>query len=289
MAAPDRGSWLLIGCGYVGRRVLALLGASGAQVVVVTRDPARAAAFTAVGATRACVGEYADAAFLEASCASLPAPLRVLCLLPPSACADERGELQPLQRLVAALGAMAPTRAILTSSTGVYGEQGGGIVAAETPCRPQSPREQRLAGIERCWLGAGPAHQVLRYAGLYGPGRVIGLAGLRHGAPVAGGPDGWLNLLHVDDAAALLIRMALADAAAVELGADGTPVTRRTYYRALAALAGAPAPVFDGGAATRGGGARRCVPASTCERLAWRPMYRDFRAGLVRCNEVFEG
>lgn len=287
MVAPTEGSWLLIGCGYVGQRVLTLLGAAGAQVRVITRDPARAAALTAAGATRVCVGDYADAAFLQACCAALPPPLRVLCLLPPSACADERGELQPLQGMVATLGAVAPARAILTSSTGVYGEQGGGIVAAETPCRPQSPREQRLAAIERSWLAAGNAHQVLRYAGLYGPGRVIGLAGLRQGAAVAGDPDGWLNLLHVDDAAALLVRMALEDAATIELGADGTPVTRRTYYRALAALAGAPAPVFDAGAATRGGGARRCVPASTCERLAWRPMYRDFRAGLVRCNEVF--
>ena len=223
---------------------------------------------------------------MRAFCARLPPPLRVLCLLPPGACQDASGTLAPLRRFVSALDELAPVRAVLTSSTGVYGEQGGAVVAAETPCQVHSARERRLFDIEQVWLD-GAQHGVVRFAGLYGPGRVIGLTGLRGGRAVPGDPDGWLNLLHVDDAATLLLRATSANAAAIELGADGHPVTRRTYYAALAALANLPSPVFDGQAASRGGGARRCDPASTRARLAWQPMYRDFRAGLAALDEVF--
>jgi len=274
-----RGSWLIVGCGYLGSRVLAALVAARATVAVITRDAARAAGLERRQGVRGVVGAYADEALLERCCATLPAPLRVLCLLPPSACADGEDTLAPYARFCAALDRLRPARALLSSSTGVYGAQPGARVTAETPCRPQSARERRLQEIESLWRAED--RHVLRCAGLYGPGRVVGLAGLAAGQAVPGDPDGWLNLLHVNDAAALLLTMALGNPAAIELGADGRPVTRRVYYATLAAWAGMPPPRYDGAPSARGGGARRCDPASTCARLDWRPMYGDFRAGLA--------
>jgi hypothetical protein len=78
--------------------------------------------------------------------------------------------------------------------------------------------------------------------------------------------------------------MALEAPAAIELGADGRPVTRRVYYATLAAWAGVPRPRFDRTHPARGGGARRCDPGSTCARLDWRPMFGDFKAGLAACE-----
>lgn len=278
------GSWLVVGCGYVGARVLARLRAQGATLAIVTRDASRAASFERLYAARGLVGDYADGPALAAFVAGLPRPLRVLCLLPPSACVDTQGDLAPLRRFDAALRQIAPACAVLSSSTGVYGDQAGGVVRAETACRPQTVRELRLCAIEELWLAATNRH-VLRCAGLYGPGRLIGLDGLRRHVPVAGDPDGWLNLLHVEDAASLLLRVAAGGAEPIELGADGSPVTRRVYYSSLAAFAGVPPPVFDGGATTRGGASRRCDPSTTCQRLAWRAMFRDFRAGLAGSAE----
>lgn len=277
-----QGSWLIVGCGYLGTRVLARLAAARATTAIVTRDATRAAHCERVYGAHSHVGAYADETLLRRCRATLPAPLRVLCLLPPSACVDAQGTLAPFARFRALLDEIRPARALLSSSTGVYGEQGGGRVTAETPCRPASVREHRLREIEDLWL-AGEGRHVLRCAGLYGPGRVVGLAGLLERRPVPGRPDGWLNLLHVDDAAALLLDMALGAPARVELGADGHPVTRRDYYSTLAAWAGVPPPRFDDALAARGGGARRCDPATTCARLRWRPMFTDFRAGLARC------
>jgi nucleoside-diphosphate-sugar epimerase len=280
MSRAGLGTLLVFGCGYVGARVAARAAATGAGLAVVTRDPARAAGLRAQLAADALVGDFHDTARVLAFCRGLPAPLRVLCLLPPGACADSADSLAPLERLVEALRALGPLSATLSSSTGVYGEAGSRIVSAESTCLPSTPRERRLHAVEQCWLTL-PGARVVRLAGLYGPGRVIGLQGLRAGTPVPGEPDGWLNLLHVDDAARLLLRVAEGGGARIELGADGTPVTRRAYYHGVAALAGVAPPRFSGEAGARGGGSRRCDPSSTWARLDWRPMYRDFRAGLA--------
>lgn len=280
MSEAGAGTYLILGCGYVGSRVLARARTAGARVAVVTRDAARAAALGARLDAEVLVGDYHDSARLLAFCRALPGPLRVICLLPPGACADAADTLAPLARLTAALQVLEPLSATLSSSTGVYGEQGSRVVSAESVLLPVTKREVRLREIEQCWLAA-PGARVLRLAGLYGPGRVVGLQGVRAGVPVNGAPDGWLNLVHVDDAASLLLRMASGRGESIELGADGTPVTRRNYYRTLAALAGVAPPRFSGEPAARGGGYRRCDPSSTWARLDWRPMYRDFRAGLA--------
>lgn len=279
MRPAAHGSWLIVGCGDLGTRVLARLAAAQATTAVLTRDERGAAHFERAYGARSLIGAYADEALLERCAAILPAPLRVLCLLPPLACVDGQDRLAPFARFCALLDEMRPARALLSSSTGVYGERGGARVTAETPCRPATARERRLCEIEDLWL-ASEGRQVLRCAGLYGPGSVIGLAGLLTHKPVAGDPDGWLNLLHVEDAAALLLAMALGTPARIELGADGHPVTRRDYYAMLAAWAGVPPPCFDRALAPRGG-ARRCDPATTYARLAWRPIFSDFRAGLA--------
>ncbi len=277
-ASPD--TFLILGCGYVGARVVARARATGARLAVVTRDAARASALRARLGTEVMVGDYHDGSRLLAFCRALPGPLRVICLLPPGACADAADTLAPLARLTDALRALEPLSATLSSSTGVYGEQGSRVVSAESTCLPVTKREVRLREIEQCWLAV-PGARVLRLAGLYGPGRVVGLQGVRAGAAVSGAPDGWLNLVHVDDAASLLLRVASGQGAAIELGADGAPVTRRSYYRTLAALAGVAPPRYTGEPGARGGGYRRCDPSSTWARLDWRPMYRDFRAGLA--------
>ncbi len=61
------------------------------------------------------------------------------------------------------------------STTGVYGDHGGGWVDEETPLTPSGPRGERRLAAERAWLGlldrfGTPVH-LFRLAGIYGPGR----------------------------------------------------------------------------------------------------------------------
>lgn len=61
------------------------------------------------------------------------------------------------------------------STTGVYGDYGGGWVDEESELRATSDRGQRRIAAERAWLEWGRAHgvavHVFRLAGIYGPGR----------------------------------------------------------------------------------------------------------------------
>jgi nucleoside-diphosphate-sugar epimerase len=125
----------------------------------------------------------------------------------------------------------------------------------------------------------------VRLAGLYGPGRIVGMTTLLHGQGVGGDPEDLLNLIHVEDAAALLQAVAAADSSAsIELGADGVPLRRRDYYEHLAMRLGVPCRFGRGedtvGFARRRSGSRACCIDPTCARTGWRPRHRDARLAL---------
>lgn len=182
-------------------------------------------------------------------------------------------------------------RVIYISSTSVYGQSDGSWIDEASDCEPATESGQICLEAEdglrrRIESGRLPADTtILRLAGLYGPGRLVGrLDQLRAGASVAGSPDAWLNLIHVDDAARCVV--ACADgcsARSLYLVSDDEPVQRRDFYAELARRAGAPEPTFDP-ASTAGqrvsGFGKRCRNALMHRDLVSQLTYPDFRAGL---------
>jgi nucleoside-diphosphate-sugar epimerase len=184
-------------------------------------------------------------------------------------------------RLLQAMSTWPIRRALLVSSTAVYGRGGAAVVSAETPVDPDDKRGCRIVDIETRWLAGGEQFFVCRLAGLYGPERIIGEAQLRSGDALPGSPERWLNLIHVDDAARLLVACNLSPGARnVELGSDGYPVQRARYYDFLARTLGLATPVeFDYDDSQRTA-SRRCDPSSTMTRVGWRPRYAGYPDGL---------
>ncbi len=268
---------LIIGCGYLGAVLAAQLHSEGGEVWVTARAANRLADLEARFKTR---GVEFD---LNTSAAPLPnlelaadAILDVYCLLTPSALATP----ETRKRLLAFMARLPCRRAILTSSTGIYGVRDGSAVSAESAVEPASERSHRLLAIEEAWLHA-PLRFVVRLAGLYGAGRVIGAQALRAGALIPGHPGAFLNLIHCADAASLLRAcMAAPRMARIEIGSDGTPTTRERYYQYTAARLGARTPVFEGAASTPDLG-KVVDPRSTMARVAWRPNFPSFREGLA--------
>lgn len=271
---------LLIGAGFLGLHLSSKLEARGIAPVVTTRSPARARLLADAHRLEALTLDLADAGATRHLLARWQGQmLDVYCLVPPGACGDPTNTASGLRSLTSALAMLRVRRAVLTSSIGVYGDAGGGWVAAETKAAPRTARELRLQAIESAWL-AHPGHHVLRLAGLYGPGRIIGRQALERGETIAGDPTQYLNLIHAEDAADLLIAcMDHAGTARIELGSDGAPAPRHAYYTHLAGLLGAAPPRFSG-TGGRSEGSRRCDPATTQRRLAWQPRHADYRAGL---------
>jgi nucleoside-diphosphate-sugar epimerase len=59
------------------------------------------------------------------------------------------------------------------STTGVYGDRGGGWVDESTPPKPGADRSRRRVAAEQAWIAAAAARplDLIRLAGIYGPGR----------------------------------------------------------------------------------------------------------------------
>ena len=131
---------------------------------------------------------------------------------------------------------------------------------------------------------------VLRLAGLYGRGRLPHLTGLYGGEPLAIPADDVVNLIHVEDAAGVVLAAErLAQPPRTYVVSDGHPIERRTYLSRLAEVAGLPTPRFcqpaedDRGVAPprRRGGNKRVNNARMLAELGIRLAYRSYREGLA--------
>ena len=281
--APRPQTRLVVGCGYLGRRVAARWRAAGHRVVCLTRSGSAAAGFAANGWEPA-VGDVTD----PVSLAALPAADVVL-----HAVGFDRGGDHD-RRAVAAGGAAnvldspagGASRYIYISTTGVYGQTGGEIVNEESETKPDSDGGRANLAAERRvaahFAGVKHAAVVLRPSGIYGPGRVMRTAAqVRAGEPVRGNPDAWLNLVHVADLADAVARAADApELAGLYLVSDDRPLTRRDYYSLLAEELNGPPPAFTGEGGRVDGLGKRCDNALIKSHLGWRPRFPDAAAGL---------
>jgi len=287
---------LIIGCGYLGRHLAARLIARGATVYGTTRSQAHAAQLAALGVRPLLLEVTQPVTYASLAPALEADPLDVYVMIPPGRLNGDPSTrnivLGGTGHLLQTLKHASVRRAVMVSSSAVYGQTGGECVDADTPPAPNNPRAELLLAGERLWLDAGDAYRVLRLAGLYGPGRIIGEKALRDRAPLVGNPDALLNLIHVEDAVDLLQAVMTSEAAAhVELGCDGRPVKRLAYYLDLADRLGVPAPaVMDPQTAAAQFGmhpdrlmrtANKMLDNSvTRRRTGWSPTHADYRQGL---------
>ncbi len=235
---------VIFGCGYLGQRVAALWRDSGREVIAVTRTAERAAEFRQAGL----IPFVADIQRPE-TLADLPVADRVLWSVGFDRMPGQSQEQVFVNGLRNVLGQTQNRcrRFLYVSSTSVYGQNDGSWVDETSPCEPVQP------GGVNCLAGEGlvadaPGESVIfRLAGIYGPGRLLSrVADLQAGTPLPGDPAAWLNLIHVDDAARVVVDIAEhPTASGIVLVADDRPVERGEYYAQLAALVGAPPPRFD--------------------------------------------
>lgn len=298
-ASPDLApAALIVGCGYLGMHLAARLRQRDRTVFGTTRSETRARQLAGIG-VRPMIVHVTQPLTLAALRPALEAEaLDVYYMVPPGR--PDRSP-NPRQTVVGGTAHVLKAlrnshanvrRAILVSSTAVYGQTAGQRINADTPPEPPGQRGRILLEGEAHWLGTSPAYHVLRLAGIYGPTRIIGEKALHDGAPLIGNPDALLNLIHVEDAAELLLAMMTASAPGrIELGCDGNPVPRLEYYTHLAHRLGVPPPeiVDDEQAAKQFGlnldrlrrsSSKALDNIATCQRTGWTPRYPTFRQGL---------
>jgi nucleoside-diphosphate-sugar epimerase len=306
MATPTH---IIFGCGYLGRRVARLWRDDRGTVIAVTRSASRAAEFASEG-MGAGIADVTDPNSLTSELGTLG---RLTRFVGPSAASVlyavgfDRTDGSDIHAVYAdglkhVLASLPPTvkRVVYISTTGVYGPAGGEWVDEQTPPDPQRDGGRASLAAEQI-LAAHPLGKhsvILRLAGLYGPGRVPHLDKLRAGEPLPVPHDGWLNLIHVDDAARIVVAAdawlatqetvdsASAAGPHIFCVADGSPVRRDDYYREAARVLGAPPPRFvppppDSPAAARASANRRINNDKMRQTFAVELDYRSYREGLA--------
>jgi nucleoside-diphosphate-sugar epimerase len=277
---------LIFGCGYLGHRVADRWRAAGETVYVVTRSTARADVLRAQGL----MPIVADVV-LPQTLVGLPAADTVLYAVGYDRAAGESIRQVYVDGLANVLAALPPEtgRFVYISSTGVYGQTDGERVDETSECRPVREGGRACLEAERL-LSAHPLFAlavVLRLAGLYGPGRIPSRQQLMAGQPLAVPADGCMNLIHVDDAASVVLAAERrAPLPRLYVVSDGQPVERRIYYEELARLLGAAAPCFVNAppgseALARSATDKRIDNARMRGELAVQLAYPSYREGLA--------
>jgi nucleoside-diphosphate-sugar epimerase len=272
-------SKLVIGCGYLGLRVARRFREAGEEVFVTSRKPERLVEFAALGLRPVLYDVLQPGPLPQADAV-------VYCVGFDRAAGAtmRRVYVEGLDGVLERLPGGPAPRFVHVSSTSVYGQPDGSVVDESAETEPPDESGQVVLEAERVLRQRRPEAIVLRFAGIYGPGRLMRAASLRAGEPIAADPEKWLNLIHVEDGASVVVAAAArARAGETYNVSDGRPVRRRDFYALLAELLGASAPRFvpPGEPAPRHELSDRRVSNSRLrEALSVQFRYPDYESGM---------
>jgi nucleoside-diphosphate-sugar epimerase len=288
---PDN-SILIVGCGYIGRRVAALMQAECYRVAGCVRSRESAAALGHAG--------------IEAVTVDLDQPITstawahgfggVFYFAPPP---SQGGRDPRMQAFLMALGVgELPQRIVYISTSAVYGDCQGAWITESQPTNPTTARGRRRQDAEQQLMDWCVQHRsewtILRVPGIYGPGK-LPLARLRKGTPVLREQDSpFTNRIHADDLAAVCVAaMQSATANTIYNVSDGHPSNMTDYFFRVADAAGLARPravsrseaseVLSAGMLSFMNDSRRMCNSKMLDELAVNLQYPDLDAGLASC------
>ena len=277
MSAKVRGACLIAGCGDSGIRIANLLVAQGQKVYGLRRSPNVLPANIIP-----IVADLTDPATLH----SLPADIETLVYLPtpPQRTRDAYRQIfrDGLEHLLRALpqAATALRRIVFISSSAVYGEHHGAWIDEEAECRPLAFNGEILLNTEQ-WLLQNFANAcVLRFAGIYGPGRIRLIEDIRaQKMRVHAGAARYTNRIHVDDAAAAVVHvLGLQQAYSIYNVVDDLPAADGEVYDWLADKLDVARPAREDKSSNDTLGNKR-VSNQRLRTSGFAPRYADYRAG----------
>lgn len=181
----------ILGAGYLGLYTASLLKDKGHIVTATTTDELKLDRMKD-SCTHAVLCDYRDAAlYLRGS------DVVVVTIAPENRidylrCAEKMVEFCKDGERIKQL--------IYTSTTGVYGDRGGGVVDEESKIVPASEKERIFFETEKTYQTLEPEKivTILRLGGIYGPGREL------RPYPFLSG-EKYCNLVHLDDAARAIV------------------------------------------------------------------------------------
>ena len=270
-------NFLIMGCGFTGRRVAAGLAAEGHAVWATSRYPER----LALPGVRCLRLDLDDSASLVCTGNAVAEGIRVLLSVP--LIADKAGGWHdPTPRLLDALG-RKPERLVYLSTTGVYGAQVQ-VNELSLPA-PRGPREQLRVEAERA-VQSGPwTSMILRPAAIYGPGRGVHQSMRRGTFRLPGDGTRFISRIHVEDLAALSSAALLSEQTGAWPVADEEPCSSLEICRFVSGVTGVPMPepAPPGSVSETLRNNRQVDGRAVLHLLGVRLRYASYRTGIPAC------
>lgn len=277
---------LIVGCGYIGRRVAARLLALSCVASGLVRSDDGAAALRRAGL-----------GVLQADLDGALPPIsagEIYYFAPPP---GEGEQDTRMRRFLAALD-VSPLKIVYISTSAVYGDCKGAWIDETQPLRPTTGRGFRRLDAEQQMVAWADAHHspwvILRVPGIYGPDK-LPLARLRKGLPVLCEDESpYTNRIHGDDLAAICVAaMQSEHHHTVYNVSDGHPGNMTDYFFRVADAAGLPRPpvvsraqadaVLSAGMRSFLQDSRRMKNDRLLRELGIELQYPDLDAGLKSC------
>lgn len=270
---------LIIGCGDIGRRLAQQLSPERYRITGLRRHPPEDLPHLQY---RAC--NVTQTGQLDAILDSENVDIIVISMTPAerSDSGYEQAYVQTCRNLVAGLKRhqRQPRLVIFVSSTAVYGQSDGSWVDEQSPTEPDSFSGKRLLEAEQIIQHSGFVCCILRFSGIYGPGRNRLIEQVKQGR--ASASPHYTNRIHADDCAGVLAHLIelqrIQDLEPVYLATDSLPAPMVEVVSWIAGQLGVEDFLSPDAVNERGNKriANRCLQES-----GYRLCYPDFRSGYA--------
>lgn len=265
---------LLVGCGDLGTDIGQRLAARGHDVLAIRRR-AELVPSPLHGLSADLTREVPALPQLDLSYLAIALTAR-----PRTEEAYRETYVDGMRRALDALAAagQVPRRAVLVSSTSVFGDVPAEVLADETtPPHEADALARTLLAAEELFIDRVPGGTVLRLSGLYGRGekRLVDQGAARQHAD----PNRWTNRIHRSDAAAAVVHLLTRPEPPEPLyiGTDDEPALLGDVAAYLAARDGAPIT----GAADPALGHGKRLSNARLRASGWVPQYPTYREGYA--------
>lgn len=194
---------LIVGCGDIGQRLAHRLDPNRYQVTGLRRNPPAGQPWLTYQVCDATHADQLDPIIQQGFAV-------IVISMTPAERSDagyERAYVRTCRDLIASLKRQAqqPRLIIFVSSTAVYAQDDGSWVDENSLTQPESFSGKRLLEAEQVVQGSGFAHSIVRFSGIYGPGRNRLIEQVKQGR--ASASPHITNRIHAEDCAGVLAHL----------------------------------------------------------------------------------
>ncbi|PPK65136.1 nucleoside-diphosphate-sugar epimerase [Methylobacter tundripaludum] len=233
---------LIVGCGAIGSELAAVLSAKGHDVTGLKRKPPLSASGS-VHYVAADISSAANLAGLDADFA------QAFFIVSPDGRNEQSYRAVYQTGLDNLLDRLPETHWTMVSSTSVYGQNQGEWVDEDSPAEPGNITSRLIRQAEQGLIASNPANVVVRFSGIYGPGREYLLRQAMQTPAIQQTPPYFTNRIHQRDCVgvlAFLLEQCLAGETLAQcyLASDDDPAPTWEVVSWLAERLHCPPPVI---------------------------------------------